>query len=340
MYADSIDVSVSVELNATHAQLRLKGPADVWFAVAFSARAMADQPWALVANASGVMEQQLGICNDEGQHCGGTHLAPSVTLVSNAVTNSVRTLIVTRPLKGLTPQHYSFDAGVRSTIPLLAAVGSSSVFAYHAAHAVGDLNILGEGEPTCLCLSRATAAICDNVGENCQSFMRDCSPDVKSQRNPTCSSATYGGGLACCRHRQFLLDADQSVRPEVLRYHLKFRIWFQEYRPKIATAPASHLDLIRYFCVTEAGAGEYDVPPAFAAQGKPIVGYPGLLLLLLVFLLLLQLLLFLLIIIININLSNIIILIFKYLFIFLFLSSLMIVIIIIIIAIIVIVYYN
>ena len=72
--AEAIGVSLSIQLNSTHARLELKGPADVWFAIALGAHAMADQPWALVANASGVIEQQLGTCNEEGRHCGGTQL--------------------------------------------------------------------------------------------------------------------------------------------------------------------------------------------------------------------------------------------------------------------------
>jgi len=81
-----------------------------------------------------------------------------------------------------------------------------------------------------------------------------------------------------------MIDADQVVRPELLRYHMKFRIWFQEYVPEGAMNPpkgttsnstASHFDLPRIYFTTEANAGEYDVPPAFATDEFPkIVGYP------------------------------------------------------------------
>lgn len=37
---------------------------------------------------------------------------------------------------------------------------------------------------------------------------------------------------------------------------------------------ASHQNLERIYFQTEAQAGEYDVPPAFARPGSPIVGYP------------------------------------------------------------------
>ena len=32
-----------------------------------------------------------------------------------------------------------------------------------------------------------------------------------------------------------MLDADQEVKPDLLRYHMKIRYWFQEYVPVNAT---------------------------------------------------------------------------------------------------------
>jgi hypothetical protein len=66
-----------------------------------------------------------------------------------------------------------------------------------------------------------------------------------------------------------MLDEDQIVAPTLLRYHMKFRFWFQEYN---ASTP-SHYNLPRIYQQTEANAGEYDVPPAFAKPGLPSVGY-------------------------------------------------------------------
>ena len=70
-----------------------------------------------------------------------------------------------------------------------------------------------------------------------------------------------------------MLDADQPIRPELLRYHMKFRFWYQEYVPAANGKPASHFNLPRIYQQTEANAGEYDVPPAFALPGLPVVGY-------------------------------------------------------------------
>jgi len=71
-----------------------------------------------------------------------------------------------------------------------------------------------------------------------------------------------------------MLDADQEIRPELLQYHMKFRFWFQEYKPAVGAGKPSHNDLPRIYYQTEANAGEYDIPPAFVVPGKPaIVGY-------------------------------------------------------------------
>ena len=76
----------------------------------------------------------------------------------------------------------------------------------------------------------------------------------------------------------------------LLRYHMKFRFWFEEYTPAAAvrgrvlpTAASpkppprpSHYHLPRYYHLTERDAGEYDVPPAFRGARDPdIPGYEG-----------------------------------------------------------------
>merc|ERR1711957_42826 len=54
---------------------------------------------------------------------------------------------------------------------------------------------------------------------------------------------------------------------------MKFRFWFQEYKPDSGNEKASHSDLPRVYQQTEANAGEYDIPPAFALPGQPLAGY-------------------------------------------------------------------
>ncbi|XP_071127367.1 uncharacterized protein [Mytilus edulis] len=268
-----IGVSIKAAISET-STISLTGPADAWFGVGFNATNMANSPYTLIVNSTGVFEQQIGTCGTGAEHCPGNPLEKSITLLSNSVSDGVRTAVVTRPLKGLTKKHYSFDA-INAQINLISAVGSSQVFAYHKAHSVGIIALLADKEPNCICDVGQTGMICETNGTNCNHFVKNCVPppagEVLSQNNPSCSSIGYAGGLRCCSHKRILLDADQSVRPELLRYHMKFRFWFQEY--KVDNSKVSHHDLTRIYFQTEAWSGEYDIPPAFAMPGKPIPGY-------------------------------------------------------------------
>jgi len=64
------------------------------------------------------------------------------------------------------------------------------------------------------------------------------------------------------------------LKRDLLRYHVKLRFWFQEYKVDSAGKP-SHYDLKRFYYQTEAWATEYDIPPAFRLpDGPAIPGYP------------------------------------------------------------------
>jgi len=276
-------ISLDSSLPGGLATLRLSGPADVWFGVGLDADAMADAPYTIVVNASGVIEQKIGTCGSEAEHCPGDPLASSVKVLSNTVVDGKRTVVITRPFKGLTRQHYSFNMSRVATLNFITAVGYSHVFAYHKSHAAASLTLTEEGAPTCVCDMGLTNKLCETGGVHCASFTKNCVPppphypfgDLLAQHNPTCNSQQYGGGLQCCHHGRIMLDDDQEIRPELLRYHMKFRFWFQEYSPQIVTAPASHANLERIYYQTEANAGEYDIPPAFARPAVPIPGYPN-----------------------------------------------------------------
>jgi len=231
----------------------------------------------LIINDTGVAEQKLGTCGDEGCHCGGDRLASSVKVVSNEVVNNVRTVVMTRPLKGLTKDHYSFDPHKDQTMSLITAVGHSQTFAYHAHQGPANISLTSVGTATCICDLGSSGQLCEAGEKNCGQFVKNCvaapAGDLLSQRNPTCNSKQYIGGLRCCAHKRIMLDADQEIRPELLRYHMKFRFWFQEY--KVENSKASHADLPRIYYQTEAWAGEYDIPPAFKLPGQELIGYPN-----------------------------------------------------------------
>jgi len=260
--------------------MTVSGPSTAWFGVGLDARLMMDQPYALIVNDAGVTEQKLGTCGDEGQHCAVDQLEPSVIVVSNTVVNGVRTVVMTRAARGKTKDYYSFDVAKDQTIHLITAVGESQVFAHHKAHGPAVITLTSVGAPTCICDAGTAGELCEPGATNCAQFVKACVPapqgSLLEQRNPTCNSRRYLGGLHCCRHGKNLLDADQEIPPQLLRYHFKFRIWFQEYKRDPVSGTASHFNLDRFYWTTEANAGEYDVPPAFRRPGETLLGYPEL----------------------------------------------------------------
>jgi len=286
----SIAGDISSKSRAGEATITLSGPADAWFAVGLNAKLMADAPYTIIVNDTGVQERKIGTCGTEAEHCPGTALASSVTVVSKTVSGGVRTVVLKRPFKGATNDHYSFAPDAVATLNYISAVGSSQTFAYHKIHDALTLSFTPPVGPTCVCDVGSTGKLCNTGGQGCRSFRKNCVPhsptlgakgeqsgDLVSQDNPTCNSRQYAGGLTCCSHKRIMLDEDQVVPDDLLRYHMKFRFWYQEYKPEVkGVSNASHVDLPRIYWQTEANAGEYDIPPAFWVEGKhpKIVGYP------------------------------------------------------------------
>jgi len=277
---------VSSKSRSGEVNITISGPSTGWTGVGFNAGLMSDSPYTIVANSTHVWEQQIGTCGSEAEHCPGNVLKNSLTVVSSTTVAGRRTVVVTRGLTGLTKQHYSFNVAVQATIPFISAVGWSDVFEQHKVHAAAVVtltNPVGDGA-TCLCDKGALAQLCEGDGTGCGSFVKTCVPapqgSLLQQKNPTCNSGQYSGGLRCCHHDRIMLDEAQaniSLAHETLRYHMKWRFWFQEYKP--AATPGgqpSHYNLARIYFQTEASAGEYDIPPAFYTEGEPkITGYPA-----------------------------------------------------------------
>ncbi len=288
---------------------------------------MADKPYALIvlpptsdktdkeqyspmgsAGPAVVAEQKLGTCGDEGAHCGGTRLDKSVHVLVNEVVDGVRHVKVTRPLKGMTDDHYSFDMGKQPYMNVMGAIGYGPTFMHHKDHQRRQLVFLSTArdgtttkqDSTCMCGeggASSSSAMCDFEGQNCDRFVKQCASScdgyepgkgkdcgsLLEQKNPTCNSKQYAGGLNCCHHGRIMLDADQpdSKPGEMIRYRMKFRYWYEEYVPGVAdpqtgvvTKKPSHFNLPRVYFQTESNAGEYDVPPAYPMKkGYPIPGY-------------------------------------------------------------------
>jgi len=217
------DVSSKTLSSDGNATITLVGPADAWFAVGLDAQDMSDAPYTLVVNSTAVWEQKIGTCGSEAEHCPGDTLEPSITVVSNSVVHNVRTVMLTRSFKGLSPKHYTFTPQSKSTMHFISAVGSTQAFGYHKMHDEGTISFTAPGVPACICDEGAQGQLCETNGAACGSFTKDClthqqGGDLFAQHNPTCDSLQYAGGLKCCSHKRILLDADQEVRPELLRY--------------------------------------------------------------------------------------------------------------------------
>jgi hypothetical protein len=83
-----------------------------------------------------------------GDHAAGIVLNTSVTVVTNTVSNGLRTVVMTRALKGLTPQHHDFDPQ-KLSLDFINAIGASSAFSYHKDKTVSTISLWPHApEPT------------------------------------------------------------------------------------------------------------------------------------------------------------------------------------------------
>ena len=83
-------------------------------------------------------------------HQGGppttTELKPSLKLISNVVNNNIRTVVVSRAMKGLSEEYYTFDPSASATLPYISAVGNSETLSYHKNKAPNTLAVLPKGQ--------------------------------------------------------------------------------------------------------------------------------------------------------------------------------------------------
>jgi len=277
-------VSLDVELDVVNDQatITMTGPADRWFAVAFSAHSMGDEPYAIIVHKEDDDDDYVVMENKLANHAPGTTLDGVVKVTSMDVTENVRTVVMTRPMKSLpNDDYYAFHVEGETSVPLLTAIGESGVFAHHKQHSQMTISFGAKDVHVCICSAGTLGAICGHADEDgtpnpdtCNDFPtggvggEDAEPvngvgnslcpdqptsDLMATDNPTCSVETYLGGLRCCTHRNFLIDADQEDKwpDQTLTYSLKFRYWFEEYVEATEEAPASHFDLPRLYWQTE-----------------------------------------------------------------------------------------
>jgi hypothetical protein len=256
-------VKLELSLSLAHgANITITGPDGVWFGVGFDAVSMSNSPYAIVVDGSGQVTEHV-----LGKNAPGVQINTSVHVLSSSVVSGKRTVVIQRPLKGLTPQHHTFDAR-KMSLNFIDAVGSSPSFSYHKSKAASSIFMWPASAPACLCTVPAVPfghgggiieyiTSGDTVG-----FTTSCreGESILANRNPTCDIRTYEGGLQVCHHAWHLLDADQEVpwQDQPLEYWMKFRMYFQEYNP------THHISALYGPGWTQwsigANTAEYDVP--------------------------------------------------------------------------------
>jgi len=238
-----VKVLVELDVKKKIATINLTGPAQVWFGVGFNGSSMKDAPWTIIVDGQGnVTERKLADQNP------GKELSQSVTIVSRSLVGGLRTVIMTRPFKGATSDHFTFDPVADTTLRFINAIGNSAKLSYHKDKLPSTLFLLPTNGGVCICpikpapfgqgkgkfLYVPTEQSAD-VGKGLINYGNKCAPqprtDLLAMKNPTCDVRTYAGGQTTCHHMWSLLDADQEIPwvDQPLEYQLKFRFWVQPY---------------------------------------------------------------------------------------------------------------
>ena len=273
----SVTMSLSASDNSVN--ITLIGPSDVWYGIGFHAGSMSNSPYAMIVRGGDgrVTEHVLG------NHAAGVQLKTTVRVLSNSVSssNGVRTVIVTRSLKGATPQHRNFQLS-DLIVPIISAYGTTKELSYHAGKESSNIQLLpseiggsaAKKKKVTMCLCTVPAAPFGQglgtleylpTGETIGfPFRCNSNESVLHNMNPTCDVRTYVGGLSTCHHGWHLLDADQEVpwSSQPLEYWMKFRVYFQEYQPSL------HVETFDITWSIAGATGEYDVP--VCPPGTPV----------------------------------------------------------------------
>ena len=260
-------VTVSLEHNTVTATITLTGPATVWYGVAFNAGSMADLPYAIIVDGAGqVTERKLA------NHGPGTELSPSVRIVSSSVKDGLRTLVLSRPVTAASKDHFTFPLSP-GDLEVISAVGDSVSLAYHAKKTGGKVTLLPSRDQACVCppSEKLYLTYMDSVtlqfGEyNCEDRPRSDMAQFgdgtgRAGPNLACHMKTYHGGLQCCRHGWLLTDRAQDSlipRAQVDTYYLKWRYYFQEYKPAAPPSPASHKHLHHWVFLIDQAVNDYE----------------------------------------------------------------------------------
>jgi len=197
---------------------------------------------------------RFGLCSATGCQTGEgfTKYMWTPGMVSGQKQPQSRTVVLRRPFKGATPDHYTFKP-TQSALNFIQAVGTTPAYSYHGKTRSGaTLMMVEAGAPLCVCRAEHPGGSLNGLP-----FRQDCAnfplTTIERDHNPSCDIDTYMGGMKCCHHGVFLLDSDQAIPPKTDTVQMKWRFYFEEPKPTDQNA-------FFLFFETEANHGEYDVP--------------------------------------------------------------------------------
>ena len=289
MFSNTSFMNLSVAIQSSNVHITVSGPSTVWFAVAFNATAMSDDPYAIVIN--GTTTGQKGDVNVEerilGNHNPGaicTDPSSVIKILSHTIMNGIRTITMERPVvsKCFSFASVASVAPVASvvkattSIPVLLAHGTSATFSYHGkTRASAILSLIDNGHSECICRDpTSNTGTIDGIVFNDDVCATYPTGELLSTKNAICNISRYEGGLYCCHHDSILLDSNQIVPNKTDTWRLKYRFYFEEFVPKrdnedVQDKKDSHQNLWRAWWSTEATNNEYDVPKSVSNCNDP-----------------------------------------------------------------------
>jgi hypothetical protein len=258
--------NLEITHDGTTATIIISGPENYWFGVGFDATAMKNSPYAIIVDGNGKVQERRLV-----NHGPGTLLNASFNLTSSSVTSGKRTVVLKRPVRGMTKQHFTLPT-LPGKINIITAIGNTAQLAYHKSRTGSSITLLPTKVSSCLCAPTQSTYL-TYMDTDTQEFSYDCldapRSDMKSHgdgtgrnvENKACKMQTYGGGLRCCQHKYFLTDRDQDDQipmDKVDKYFLKWRYYFQEYVPATGTKAASHKHLHHWVFLIDANVNDYE----------------------------------------------------------------------------------